>query len=496
MYWGLQVPHGDSAMYEEHLWNLTHGKGFRSYLDDGRLFLGEHVQVIHIALVPLHLVWPSHLLLELCESLALASGAIAVFWLARRQTGSNWQACCLAGAYLLFMPMHYLDIAIDGKTFRPISFGVPLMLFGLDQMERRRFRTMILLWLLAILSKEDFAVIVSCLGAWITWNSWRSKPNGESTHRDFWWGLGLLIFGAVYLALVMKVVIPAFRAGDPHYFRYFGELGSSPGDVLNNFLENPSVVLGKLFSRRSLLYALFLLLPLGFLPLFSGSRLAVAAPLFGVLCLLELTGDPAQQGTQVLVPFHHFHAPLIPVLFWAASAGLGRIARLTSQSKIRIRPAFATSFVVGCALISGMFYGFTPCSIGFWDWGSDAYWRNRYVPGERAKMFAVVQELIPTEARVFSTDFVHTRFTHYRRSYDYSEFRRKSDEELTNPIEGETYYIVIDVHARYSTVKSPQDVREYREHADEWELISHPAEKYFIVLRRKTREGNNNDSNR
>lgn len=42
LYQGLLVPHGDSAMHEEHLWNITHGRGFRSYLDQG-LFLGEHI---------------------------------------------------------------------------------------------------------------------------------------------------------------------------------------------------------------------------------------------------------------------------------------------------------------------------------------------------------------------------------------------------------------------------------------------------------------------
>ena len=66
-----------------------HGKGFRSYLDQG-VFLGEHIQVIHLALIPLHMLWPSHLLLEICESLALNSAAIAVFWIARRHTHSTW----------------------------------------------------------------------------------------------------------------------------------------------------------------------------------------------------------------------------------------------------------------------------------------------------------------------------------------------------------------------------------------------------------------------
>jgi len=75
LWMNLRIPHGDSVMNEEHLWNLEHGRGFRSDLDPG-LFLGEHMQVIHVALLPLHVLWPSQMLLELCESLALAAAAL------------------------------------------------------------------------------------------------------------------------------------------------------------------------------------------------------------------------------------------------------------------------------------------------------------------------------------------------------------------------------------------------------------------------------------
>ena len=86
LYRSLQLPHGDSAMYEEHLWNLLHGKGFRSYLDQG-IFLGEHVQVIHLLLIPLYLLWPSQMLLELCDSALLAASCVPVYWIARRHSG-------------------------------------------------------------------------------------------------------------------------------------------------------------------------------------------------------------------------------------------------------------------------------------------------------------------------------------------------------------------------------------------------------------------------
>ncbi|MFG0335091.1 MAG: DUF2079 domain-containing protein, partial [Maioricimonas sp. JB049] len=153
LWFNLRIPHGDSAMYEEHLWNLTHGKGFRSYLDQG-LFLGEHIQVIHLLLIPLHLLWPSHLLLELCESLAIASGAIPVFLLARRHSGSDRAGLLLAITYLLSIPVQYLDIAIDLKTFRPIAFGVPLLLWAIERMEQQRYRAMTLLMVLTLSAKE------------------------------------------------------------------------------------------------------------------------------------------------------------------------------------------------------------------------------------------------------------------------------------------------------------------------------------------------------
>jgi len=507
MYFNLDVPHGDSGMYEEHLWNVTHGKGFRSYLDDGRLFLGEHLQVVHLLLLPLYLLWPSHLLLELCESVALAAGAIPVFWIARRHSGCTRSAILLAAAYLLYVPLHFLDIAIDGKTFRPTSFGVPALLFALDQMERGRFGTMLIPLLLALSAKEDYAVMIFCLGVWLAFQRNRTdSPPGDAKRRKIW-GIALAVFGAVYLLVAVKFAIPFFRGGDVHYARYFGELGSSPGDILQSAIHRPGLVLGKLFSLRSLMYALYLLLPVGFLPLRSATRLAVAAPWFGVLCLLELTADPAQQ--QPLVPGHHFHAPLVPVLFWSAAAGLGdwstrqpawwrfRILggrRVKSNGTARCEETsnWWAGFCFSSAFFTAVLMGYAPLSLGFWDRGSPAYWKTRYVPNERARAFPAVLEVVPQDARVFSTDFVHTRFTHYKRSYDYSEYPRASDEELTEPRPGEKYYIVFDVYSRYNRnrapeeqVRRPEDIPEYADHPGEWEVVSHPAERFFIVLRRR-----------
>jgi uncharacterized membrane protein len=481
LYEGLHVPHGDSAMYEEHLWNVTHGKGFHSYLDGG-LFLGEHIQVIHLLLIPLHLLWPSHLLLELCESLALAAGAVPVYRMASRHSGSRNTAVLLAAAYLLYVPMQFLDIAIDLKTFRPISFGVPLMLYALDQMELRRYRSMLIFLMLALSAKEDYAIVVAMLGIWIA----LSPPNGcelmipetPSRKNVRLLGAGLALFGVVYLLVVIKLAIPWFREGDVHYAQYFGELGNTPGDILWSVMTQPEMVFGKLFSQRSLIYVLLLLVPVGMVPLFSPGRMAVAAPLFGVLCLMELSPNPAEQGT-LLVPWHHFHAPLIPIIFWSAARGLGKVEAVTK----RISRQAVARFSYTCALASGIVYGISPLSLRFWDSSSTTHWKTLYVPGDRAKMFPKVFTLIPPDARVASTDFIHPRFTHHQRSYDYSEYPRAFNAGKPGA-PPDTDYIVIDTKSRYSKISKPEQIPEYANNPDDWELLHHEAQEHFIILKR------------
>jgi uncharacterized membrane protein len=410
LYECLQVPHGDSAMYEEHLWNLLHGKGFRSYLDQG-LFLGEHVQVVHVLLVPFYALWPSHLLLELCESIALASGAVPVFWMARRWSGSNRSASLLALSYLLYPPLQFIDIAIDLKTFRPIAFGIPAMLFALDQLERGRIKTTILLFALALSSKEDYAQILGPLGLWIAGTRWWQQGNRQATQspdgrtldddpsvtsryaqlnpektQTVAFGLSLAVGAVLYLLVVTRVVILWFRDGEElHYVRYFAKFGDSPVEILSNMLLNPSLLFGELVTAQTLVFLLALLVPLVCLPLLSPTRFLVAVPAIVLLCLNSLVqGDPH--------PWHHFHAPVIPILFWAAAGGLQHLRSdtvvdsgpfLAIRSRLRGGLEWSTTLVALSCLLTGGFTSIHPAGIAFWDPGALHYWRSLYVAGPR-----------------------------------------------------------------------------------------------------------------
>ncbi len=490
LYFNLLIPHGDSAMYEEHLWNILHGKGFRSYLDQG-LFLGEHIQFVHLFLLPMYVLWPSHLLLELCESMALALGAFPVFWMARRQTHSDAMAFAAAASYLLYSPMQFLDIEIDLKTFRPEAFGIPLFLLTLDQLERQNLIGILIGLALTLTVKEDYAIVFGPLGLWFAFRSGLQTDTTStsaaassccSRRARIISGLGLSLFSIAYLWLATRVVMPWFRSGaEVHYARYFAKFGETPEQIVQTMVTQPGLLFGELCSLSTLLYALMMLAPLTFLPLLSPGRLAVGAPLFGILCLNELAKDPR----------HQFHAPLVAIAFWSLTGGLPRattwggaiLARLglpAEQREVRSK-IICQHLLWTSTLCTGFFFSLSPLGLSFWDTGSSWYWKTLYGPSRRGELFARVVPLIPRESRVASTDFVHPRFTHYERSYDYSGYARKVAGNKRG-VPDDTDYLVIDTNHRYSEIKSPDQIPEYH---DQWELLPVNTEGYFIVLKRK-----------
>jgi len=489
LYDNLLVPHGDSAMYEEHLWNTWHGRGFRSYLDQG-LFLGEHIQVVHLLLLPLHMLWPHYLLLEWISTACLAICVVPIFSMARRWSGSPQAAMWLALAWLLYFPMHYLDIAIDLKTLRPSCYGLPALFWGIDLAERRRLKWATVCFLVALLTQEDFALITGGIGLVLWMLRWRTAdPDQRAIAR---WSAGLAAASVAWVLLAVLVVIPAFRGGEVvHYSRYFGDLGNSPGDLLKTSLTQPVKVAAILFSQRTLLYVLVLSVPLALLPLRRPLLLVSGGATFAMLSLIQLGNGPGDAGQTVElppVPYHHFHAPLLPVIFWAAAAGLrgradGRGRTLSQRAGLPQAPADRARLALLCAALTAASGSLLPCGAAYWS--DQANWgRARlYQPNDRAEKLQRILAKIPPTARVASTDYVHTRLTHYERSYDYSDYLRAVNNYRPG-VPADTDYIIIDTGHRYSTIRRPEDIRELREEPGTWELLPDETDGMFLVLRR------------
>lgn len=107
-----------------------------------------------------------------------------------------------------------------------------------------------------------------------------------------------------------------------------------------------------------------------------------------------------------------------------------------------------------------------------------------YAHDARADHFSKVLEKIPIDKRVASTDFVHPRFTHHARSYDYSKYPRRVA-NYEDRVPNDTDFIVIDTQHPYSEFLSPNQIRELQTEPNRWELLPDDTDGNFIVLRRR-----------
>lgn len=418
-YQALHVPHGDTGMYEEHLWNLLHGKGFKSELDSGRLFLGERFQVIHLLLIPIYLIKPSLVTLNICETVALGSTAFAVWWMAKSRKLPSSAATLLAIAALAYFPLQCLDQEQSWKTFRPNSFGVPLIAFALAALEAKRYRLAIGLLATSFLAAEDYALVAVGVGAYLAivgLQTWKSE------RRTLLVGVATIAGSFLFIVLVMTWIIPHFRGGgNPHYTPYFKSLGDSPADIVRNVLTQPRLVIDRIATLPNAQFGMFLIGSLAFVPLASPLRLAVALPVLGYLTLGEREG--------MNQPFFHFHAPIVAVILWAMVGGCANLSH-------RFRANNIARFVCAMAFATGIWFGPSPLSWKFhdpyaglvWQVGypmgpvfkpNGQYWRDRYFSPERAESFSKAIELIRPDDRVAATDLVRTRFTHQAACHEY-----------------------------------------------------------------------------
>ncbi len=131
-------------------------------------------------------------------------------------------------------------------------------------------------------------------------------------------GSGWPSFLSIYLIVATQLVMAYFRNWQEiHYAGYFSKFGKSLPEIASNMATHPVHLWEAFGNAHSAEYALMLVAPLGFLPLLSPGRLAVALPLFLTLCLNEVIDSP----------MHHVHAAAVPILLWAAAAGLGTVSR-------------------------------------------------------------------------------------------------------------------------------------------------------------------------
>ncbi|KPJ58864.1 MAG: hypothetical protein AMS15_07520 [Planctomycetes bacterium DG_23] len=236
-YRALNVPYGDSGYFEEQLWRTIHGEFLVQSMHKD-IFLGKHIQLVHLLLLPIYVIFPHLLTLVVLQNLAVAAGAIAVYLLARNKLKSPGVGLAFAFAYFLYPPLQIANQDMALNIFRPILFAVPFLLFAFYFLERKRLGLFFLFAFLTLITKEEFGLILAFMGIYI-FLARRKKRLGASV-----FGLGVIWFLVAFF-----LVIPYFHqaaAGAKqvsHVVTYYEDFGQDWEEVKETVLTRPLFVL-------------------------------------------------------------------------------------------------------------------------------------------------------------------------------------------------------------------------------------------------------------
>jgi uncharacterized membrane protein len=313
----------DLGYYVQLTWNLAGGRGARVSLPEMHAW-GDHLSPIMYAFVPLFWVAPGPVALLIAQSVALALGALAVFALARRRLGDERSAAAFALLYLVNPSLHGINV----RDFHAAALAIPLLLVAIHAGESGR------LWLLAVATaltlacREDAAVPVIGLGAWLAIG-----------RRRWLCGTAVAALALTILVVDVRWVIPLYRAEPyPHLGRY-AHLGASFAGILVSLALHPLQAVAGAFSGERLAYLLALLAPLGFLPLLAPLDLLGALP---GLAENLLATDPILYSHRT-----QYQAFVLPFLIAAAIVGH---ARVTARWPRWRAPILALATVASLAL--------------------------------------------------------------------------------------------------------------------------------------------------
>jgi uncharacterized membrane protein len=288
--------------------------------------LGAHVDPILVLFAPLWWIWPHPSLLLTLQALAVALGALPLFWLARKHTGSDDAALGFSLAYLLFPATEWLTL----NEFHPIALACPLLLFAIWYLDEDRLLPFAFFALLAALTREEIPLVIAGLGLWYA-----------LSHRRWLAGGVIAAAGLAAAGVAVQVVIPHFHHGSKSsFYGRYNAVGGSASGMVRTLFTHPGRLLSIAFDHRGTHYLLDLLLPM--------AALALLAPLFLIALVPELALNLLSSVDAQSSIHYHYTAAEIPILFAAAAIGASRLRRRAGiAAVVAVLAAVAGNYLLG-----------------------------------------------------------------------------------------------------------------------------------------------------
>lgn len=324
---GLGTQAFDIGIFDQGVWLLSRFK--RPFVTvNGRNLFGDHTSFILLPFAAVYWIIPSIKVLLAAQTLALGSGALATFLIARDKLRSELLAAFLAVAYLLQPVLGWANL---NEGFHPDAFEIPLVLFAFWFLLRHRWVGYWICVVALLLVKEDVALLTFGLGVYV------------AVRHDRRVGLITCGVSVAYLMAAFWVLIPAFLGGGGTVYSSRLVFGG-PTQLAKKVFTHPGEVISEVGTRTRAWYLWQLFAPVGFLAWLAPSVLLVA---IGPLLLNLFSGFGYQFDVR-----YHYSTLILPVIVVATIVGVASAPRRNHAPLVGV--------VVAASLVCGYLWSPTP----------------------------------------------------------------------------------------------------------------------------------------
>ena len=273
-----------------------------------------HVSPIYYVLLPFYMIVPRPETLLVLQVIAVLSGVIPLWLLAKHFRLSERVRAVLCLMYLGCS-------ALTGGIFYDLHENkmlTPLLLWLFWSVEKKKRPLILLFTLLTLTVKEDAALYIIFIGLWLL----LSRPQKITGALMTTSAVGYFLAVTSWLA----------NQGEGVMFNRFANIIGSEGGIvqlLRSTLVNPALLLYECMNAEKLVFAACILLPLGFLPFLTKkhSDLLLLCP----FVIMNLISDYAYQHNLN----YQYTYGVMALLFYLCAANLPHIQNLVSGFRLR-----------------------------------------------------------------------------------------------------------------------------------------------------------------
>jgi len=338
--YGLLAYNGlDLAIFNQVFWNTLHGRFFASSIQ-GQSYLGDHAAPALLLLLPVYAAWPDPRMLLIIQAVALALPAWPLWLIARRRLAASSLPpaavqilpLIVAGAWLC--DPFVQNIAL--YEFHMLPFALLPLFLAIYEYDRDRKGRFLVYALLALLVREDVALVLGALGLLACLEK-RSR---------FWRFVPLLLAAGWFLA-ALQLISRFAPVGDYKFNIYYAWLGATPAEMAWNAARHPLTVLRHVLTLANLELVIGFAMPFMFIVFLRPASLILAAG-----PLLQFVLGAAGGGE--LIQQLHYAVLFLPALFLAAIEGLRALPALSR--KLTARGVINAPLLLTLLIVAGAVY--------------------------------------------------------------------------------------------------------------------------------------------